>query len=125
MGKSGLSDAGDARVDLSTRNIKRAAVRRLSLEGETMQTLYYTTGNFIRHTGNVVDLTEYRRRLAQTEQEAEEAEEKIVLLPREIEPSPRRTRARRARRRALFLDACASMGVVVMTLTFTLRMLAL
>ena len=22
-----------------------------------MQTLYYTTGNFIRHTGNVVDLT--------------------------------------------------------------------
>lgn len=87
-----------------------------------MQTLYYTTGNFIRHTGNVVDLTEYRRRLAQTEQEAEE---KIVLLPREIEPSPRRTRARRARRRALFLDACASMGVVVMTLTFTLRMLAL
>ena len=75
--------------------------------------------------GNVVDLTEYRRRLAQTEQEPEEAEEKIVLLPREIEPSPRRTRARRARRRALFLDACASMGVVVMTLTFTLRMLAL
>ena len=54
-----------------------------------MQTLYYTTGNFIRHTGNVVDLTEYRRRLAQTEQEPEEAEEKIVLLPREIEPSPR------------------------------------
>ena len=53
-----------------------------------MQTLYYTTGNFIRHTGNVVDLTEYRRR-------------------------------------ALFLDACASMGVVVMTLTFTLRVLAL
>ena len=56
---------------------------------------------------------------------AEEAEEKLVLLPRESAPSPRRTRARRARRRALVLDACASMGVVVMTLTFTLRMLAL
>ena len=87
-----------------------------------MQTLYYTTGNFIRHTGNVVDLTEYRRRLAQAQQEPEEAEENLVLLPRE---SARRTWARRARRRALFLDACASMGVVVMTLTFTLRVLAL
>ena len=49
-----------------------------------MQTLYYTTGNFIRHTGNVVDLTEYRRRLAQAQQEPEEAEEKLVLLPREL-----------------------------------------
>lgn len=90
-----------------------------------MQTLYYTTGNFIRHTGNVVDLTEYRRRLAQAQQEPEEAEETRVLLPRESVPGPRRTRARRARRRALVLDACASMGVVVMTLTFTLRVLAL
>lgn len=90
-----------------------------------MQTLYYTTGNFIRHTGNVVDLTEYRRRLARAQQESEEAGETRVLLPRESVPGPRRTRARRARRRALFLDACASMGVVVMTLTFTLRMLAL
>lgn len=90
-----------------------------------MQTLYYTTENFIRHTGKVVDLTEYRRRLAQAQQEPEEAGETRVLLPRESVPGPRRTIARRARRRALVLDACASMGVVVMTLTFTLRMLAL
>ena len=73
----------------------------------------------------VPHLTEYRRRLAQAQQEPEETEENLVLLPRESAPSPRRTRARRARRRALFLDACASMGVVVMTLTFTLRVLAL
>ena len=53
-----------------------------------MQTLYYTTGNFIRHTGNVVDLTEYRRRLAQAQQEPEEAEENLVLLPRESAPAP-------------------------------------
>ena len=32
-----------------------------------MQTVYYTTSNFIRHTGNVVDLSEYRRKLAQAE----------------------------------------------------------
>ena len=60
-----------------------------------------------------------------SQQEPEEGEENLVLLPRESAPSPRRARARRARRRALFLDACASMGVVVMTLTFTLRVLAL
>ena len=32
-----------------------------------MQTVYYTTSNFIRHTGNVVDLAEYRRRLTRAE----------------------------------------------------------
>ena len=32
-----------------------------------MQTVYYTTHNFIRSTGNVVDLAEYRRKLAQAE----------------------------------------------------------
>lgn len=26
-----------------------------------MQTIYYTTTHFVRHTGNVVDLEEYRR----------------------------------------------------------------
>ena len=29
-----------------------------------MQTIYYTTPNFIHSTGNVVDLNEYRRKLA-------------------------------------------------------------
>ena len=28
-----------------------------------MQTLYYTTNNFVRHSGNIVDLSEYRRKL--------------------------------------------------------------
>ena len=95
------------------------------LEGDSMQTLYYTTENFIRHTGNVVDLTEYRR----TQQEQEEAAEKvpaITLLPQAApQQRLRRDRTRTRHRRALFLDACASMGVVVMTLTFTLRILAL
>lgn len=99
------------------------------LEGDSMQTLYYTTENFIRHTGNVVDLTEYRRRLARTQQEQEEAAEEvpaITLLPQAApQQRLRRDRTRTRHRRALFLDACASMGVVVMTLTFTLRILAL
>ena len=29
-----------------------------------MQTIYYKTSNFIRHSGNVIDLTELRRRQA-------------------------------------------------------------
>ena len=44
-----------------------------------MQTLYYTTENFIRHTGNVVDLAEYRRRLERAVRT--EAEEGPAALP--------------------------------------------
>ena len=88
-----------------------------------MQTLYYTTENFIRHTGNVVDLAEYRRRLERAVRT--EAEGGPAALPQAPEQRPRRGRGTRARRRAAVLDACASMGVVVMTLTFTLRVLAL
>ena len=34
-----------------------------------MQTIYFETTHFIRHTGNLVDLTEYRRKLEQIRQE--------------------------------------------------------
>lgn len=90
-----------------------------------MQTLYYTTGNFIRHTDNIVDLSQYRRKLAAAEQmrmawqEQEEDEEPVAVQPR-----PRRSQQRRERRAAL-LDMWASMGVLVMTVTFTLYVLCL
>ena len=90
-----------------------------------MQTLYYTTGNFIRHTDNIVDLSQYRRKLAAAErmrmawQEQEEDEE-----PVEVQPRPRRSQQRRERRAAV-LDMWASMGVLVMTVTFTLYVLCL
>ena len=32
-----------------------------------MQTLYYSTSNWIRHTDNIVDLEQYRRKLSQWE----------------------------------------------------------
>ena len=95
-----------------------------------MQTIYYTTTHFVRHTGNVVDLEEYRRKLALTR------EGNLAPLPeeREVPEAPRlhlvkaperRPRNRhRAARRAWTLDICASMGVLLMTLTFTLRVLA-
>ena len=104
-----------------------------------MQTMYYTTSNFIRHTGNVVDLTEYRRKQALAQEgslapqpKAEDyaydfafqTEEKApAWQPRVVENTPRIRRANRRERRAWALDACASLGVLAMTLTFTLQIL--
>ena len=94
-----------------------------------MQTIYYTTTNFVRHTGNVVDLGEYRRKLALAQEgnlapqpQAQEMEESPALHL--VTEAPRRSRrTERADRRAWTLDICASMGVLLMTLTFTLRVL--
>ena len=98
-----------------------------------MQTIYYTTPNFIHHTGNVVDLNEYRRELALTREGslAPQPREDVCLsagyeeedqeAPRLREIRPRRTR--QARRSLLLLDACASLCVVVMTITITLQVL--
>ena len=90
-----------------------------------MQTMYYTTNNFIRHTGNVVDLSEYRRKLAQVQQQEEDAQWEAQPAGDCAVVQPRARRSDRRRRQALMLDACASMGIVVMTLTFTLHVLGL
>ena len=87
-----------------------------------MQTLYYSTSNWIRHTDNIVDLEQYRRKLSQPEDHQPAEGPELIVLP---QPSaPRTRRSQRLRRRALLLDAWASMGVLVMTLTFALRALA-
>lgn len=90
-----------------------------------MQTLYYTTNNFVRHTGNIVDLGEYRRRLEMANRQRmswqeEDGEAEAV----EFQPRPRRSQQRRERKAAL-LDLWASMGILVMTVTFTLHVLCL
>lgn len=106
-----------------------------------MQTIYTTTANFVQHEGNLVDFQEYRRRLALTQegslapspraeslrweqewtQEAqeEEAPRLYALEPRqELRPS----RRERREHRAMVLDLCASLGVVMMTLAFVLQL---
>lgn len=97
-----------------------------------MQTIYYTTPNFIHHTGNVVDLDEYRQKLALSQEGslAPQPREEDYFVPDGEEaweePRLREVRPRRGGKlglRALVLDACASLCVVVMTLTFTLRVL--
>ena len=96
-----------------------------------MQTVYYQTSNFIRHSGNVVDLEEYRRRLTLAQRDSLARQPEPVPW-REEAPSFRpvvltttredRRRAARARR-AWILDACASLAVVLMTLLFALRLM--
>lgn len=99
-----------------------------------MQTMYYKTSNFIQHTGNVVDLGEYRRRLALAQQDSlarqpeelrwpEEAVEEPAFRP-VVLPAPQEDRRRvRQARRAWTLDACASLAVIAMTLLFALRVM--
>ena len=97
-----------------------------------MQTIYYSTPNFIRHTDNVVDLNEYRRRLTlaqegslapqpQVEEYVDDSFEEAWEAPVLREIKPRRSRSRR--NRALMLELCASVSVVVMTLAFTVKIL--
>ena len=92
-----------------------------------MQTLYYTTNNFVRHTDNIVDLSEYRCKLAAAQREqmawSEPEEDKNAELMA-FQPRPRRSQ-RRQERRAALLDLWASMGVLVMTVTFSLYVLCL
>ena len=96
-----------------------------------MQTIYYSTPNYIRHTGNVVDLGEYRRKLeqaAQPEFEFYDLPCRPMRRDAELEQPAGRpaSRAPRAARRALPLpDLGISLSVVVMALSFTLRVLVL
>ena len=90
-----------------------------------MQTLYYTTYNFIRHTDNVVDLNEYRRKLdranAGQDKWCADVEEED---PRAYVPRPRRSAQRQERRWSL-LDKWAAVGIIVMTVTFTIQTLCM
>lgn len=87
-----------------------------------MQTIYYTTSNFIRHTGNVINLAEYRSR-AERGPQFELTSEPAVTDSR---PALRR-RARRGSRFpvGLLLDFCASGALLVLTVVVLARFLAL
>ena len=106
-----------------------------------MQTIYYSTSHFIRHTGNMVDLDEFRRKqaLAQADSLArqpqwdhwEDPSAQTGFQPRVItiqtkkephtQPQPRRSRRRLSMN--WVLDTCASLGVVAMTLTFMFQVM--
>lgn len=99
------------------------------MEGTQMRTVYYQTSNFIRHTGNVVDLEEYRHRLELAQRDSLARQPDTVSVEEQEEPGFRplvltatREDHRRARRerQAWTLDACASLAVMLMTLVFVL-----
>lgn len=105
-----------------------------------MQTMYYTTRSFIRHEGNVVDLAEYRRKLAacsgcdaapRTRDEDDfwaayedaafaRAREEDLAEEWEEAPAPRRREAFSLSR---LPDLCATLAVVVMAVTVIVRFL--
>lgn len=80
-----------------------------------MQTLHYTTNNEIRRSGNVIDLCAYRERI-----QPAPAREEVGEEPR---PDRRRSHPRQSAF-ALLMDSIASMGVILMTLTFTFWVVA-
>ena len=96
-----------------------------------MQTMYYKTSNFIQHTGNIIDLTELRRKreLAQRDSLARQPEEpwrapeeEPAFRPMVVTLTPEERRRARRERRAWQLDACASLAVILMTAVFVLHM---
>ena len=84
-----------------------------------MQTIYFETTHFIRHTGNLVDLTEYRRKLEQIRQEEQGETESTAGQAATEYPAPRR----RARRVSMAADWVASAAIVVTMFTFLVKIL--
>ena len=91
----------------------------------------YNTSNQNQRSPQVVDLNEYRRKLAMA-QEGSLAPQPDYSFDDSVEEAPEETpvlrtvrprRSARKARRALWLDACASASIVVMTLTFTVHVL--
>ena len=90
-----------------------------------MQTVYYATSHYIRHEGNLVDLNEFRRKLSLSREmslqaEQEELPENKPQIP--LLPYTRKDHAKCFNRTAWVLDACASLGVIIMTLSFALTL---
>ena len=92
-----------------------------------MKTIYCTTANITSSPEKVVRLEDYRRRL--------ELAEEGSLAPQPLErewdgviqgpwaPAAPRPRSRRRRSPAVALDLLCSLGILGMTLAFTLRVL--
>lgn len=94
-----------------------------------MQTVYYATSNYIRHEGNLVDLSEFRRKLSLTQggSLAPSLEHHSHPIPEQkpqltVLPSTGKKHVSSRERAAWVLDACASLGVIVMTLSFALNL---
>ena len=103
-----------------------------------MRIIHHQTSNLMEGRGNVVDLGEFRRRLAATQRDslarrreplyeeleaAEDRAEEAGFQPVVLTMSSGQRRRSRRERRDWTLDACASLAVVLMTLVFALRIM--
>ena len=97
-----------------------------------MQTTYYKSYRSAPHAGNIIHLSQLRRRqdLAQRDSLAHQPEEErwasetdSLFRPVVLTITPEERRRARQERRAWRLDACASLAVILMTAAFALRML--
>ncbi len=79
-----------------------------------MQTIYFTTSSFIRHEGNLVDLTQYRRKLAQTQGEPE---------PEKAQRPAHTAHRRRSFAPGMLLDCAASIALILTALAFAIKIL--
>jgi len=89
-----------------------------------MQTIYYTTSSFIRHTGNVIDLAEYRRHMEFDPQSQYVPAPALAIA--ESRPAARRRNRKNLRCSVgLLLDFCASGALLVLTVGVLARFLTL
>lgn len=74
-------------------------------------------------TSNIIDLAEYRRKLNETQTQALELEPEWDQEAQAVPLPPHPRHSAWMRRRSLVLDHIASIGMLLMTLAFTLRIL--
>lgn len=88
-----------------------------------MQTIYYAASHVVHHEDNLVDLDKFRRKLAQSQKQpttshTEDIDSADCQPPITICPAVSRTRPDHFNRIAWALDTFASVGVIMMTLSF-------
>lgn len=88
-----------------------------------MQTIYYAASHIVRHEDNLVDLNKFRQKLSQSQKQpitphTEDNDSPDYYPPITICPAASRPRPDHFNRIAWALDTFASVGVIMMTLSF-------
>jgi hypothetical protein len=90
-----------------------------------MQTVYYSTPNYIRHSGNVVDFNAYRSKLTQADGALALAEPPCPAEP-EVPVRSAPTRKGRRVRRTLseWLDLTATLVLIAVAVTVWIQLMS-
>ena len=94
-----------------------------------MQTVYFTTRNFVRREGTVVDFEDYRRRMSKAADAPSTCVSAIPSAAVPALPSHEEPEASARRSREIYFplkrlpDLCATLAIVVMAITVVVRFL--